>query len=678
MNTVSASNGRPGDQQWFDLLASIRECAADHVRIVATDALIAVEHDWMVNSFVSQSEFSTQSLSLLSQARNDLVDEIEARVRTRFEVMSMTSLPSMQSEMDRARVAKVARAACEAIEQAHGEEIEQFGERFIDCARAHVTMELSNPLDPAFMIDQVLEALAGIQLPHSMRQGVLQAFTRKWIGDIRSLLRDLNGHISRFEGKSRSLEDPGAAQASPTPTGSPSKIQFSRIQSGYDAFEWSTSLGAGNVIPDGPVLTPSQPGSGSHSESGEPTRKTAAILPFRRPVSREEAADALTQVQRRPPLRIRGAFDGIPEQLGERLKEELLSELRALHPGDTAPLSPRDEHAANSVGAMFQQAVGEEEIQERGKGALSRMVVPCLKAAVIDRTPFDESDHPARKLVSSLVEAIKDSDGHQARKELMSRAEEAVDRVVAEFNEDMAILTIIEQELRGFMQQWEMGAKGGPGDASEVKRTSEINATHALLERTAGVTLPYAVAEFMTGPWHRRLMRFGMMGLSGGDEWMDTLQVADRLLALWSVHPPTRRDAIATINGLSPKIDAIWLDDGAPSERAQQHRSQMITALDDVLRPEDIEQHERQMARMEAEMAQDPVNSDDLDFVQGLRVGDWVLLTGPDGTTRQVKLSWISPISDRRLFVSRQGVRVMVATQDELAALKHCGRLRTE
>lgn len=673
MHPVFSPTSRPGDKQWHDTLDAMRECVADHVRVATTDALIAVEHDWMVNSFISKSEFTAQALSTLSHARGDVVDEIEARVRARFDPVSHNQIPSLQSEMDRARSAKAAKAGEEAIEAAYGAAIQSFGRRFETAAENYWQSEIRNPLDGKFIIEQMLETLAGMQLPHSMRQAVLEVFTRKWINELRAVLGDVNGHLARYEIRDQ------AAPTAPVHTAraAADKVQFTRVEQAYDTFEWSTTLGAGDVLDSGPHLkpTPLQPQPEPAAVKRLPG---ASILPFRRPVSKSEALQALGSMQRQPPLAIRAAFEGQPGKLGERLREELVGELRAIQPHNMAPLSPRDEHAAGTVGDMFQEAVGDEELQDRGKGALSRMVVPVLKAAVIDRAPFDQQDHPARKLLSSLAEAIKDSKGPKDREDLISRAEDAVDRVVAEFNEDMAILTVIEQELRGFMQQWEMVTSGGKADVAEVKRVSEINATHALLERTAGVSLPYAVAEFMTGPWHRRLVRFGMMNLAGGPEWVGTLDVADRLLALWSVHPPTRRDAAHTINQLAPQIDAIWLDDGAPLERAQQHRAQMLTALDDVLRPEDIDQHERQVARMEAEMAEKPATEEDREFIQSLRVGDWMMLTGPDGATRQVKLSWISPLSDRRLFVSRQGVRVMVGTLDELAALKRIGRLRTE
>lgn len=40
------------------------------------------------------------------------------------------------------------------------------------------------------------------------------------------------------------------------------------------------------------------------------------------------------------------------------------------------------------------------------------------------------------------------------------------------------------------------------------------------------------------------------------------------------------------------------------------------------------------------------------------------------------KLSWVSPISQRLLFVNRRGVRFCVASPEELAVMVRLGRLR--
>ena len=48
-----------------------------------------------------------------------------------------------------------------------------------------------------------------------------------------------------------------------------------------------------------------------------------------------------------------------------------------------------------------------------------------------------------------------------------------------------------------------------------------------------------------------------------------------------------------------------------------------------------------------------------------------------DNKVQAGKLSWVSPISSRLLFVNRRGVRFCVASPEELAMMVRMGRLRT-
>jgi len=66
---------------------------------------------------------------------------------------------------------------------------------------------------------------------------------------------------------------------------------------------------------------------------------------------------------------------------------------------------------------------------------------------------------------------------------------------------------------------------------------------------------------------------------------------------------------------------------------------------------------------------------DMVERMKQLEVGAWVEFLQPDGTRQPAKLSWISPISSRMLFVNRRGLRMCTVSADELAALMAEGKL---
>jgi hypothetical protein len=65
----------------------------------------------------------------------------------------------------------------------------------------------------------------------------------------------------------------------------------------------------------------------------------------------------------------------------------------------------------------------------------------------------------------------------------------------------------------------------------------------------------------------------------------------------------------------------------------------------------------------------------DLEKVRKLEVGSWVEMIGEDGTPQPAKLSWVSPISNRLLFVNRRGMRVCALSAEELATMLAQGKL---
>lgn len=59
-----------------------------------------------------------------------------------------------------------------------------------------------------------------------------------------------------------------------------------------------------------------------------------------------------------------------------------------------------------------------------------------------------------------------------------------------------------------------------------------------------------------------------------------------------------------------------------------------------------------------------------------LEVGTWLQLESTSGRVDPAKVSWISPISSRFLFVDRRGIRVLVASAEELAAMAKQGKVQ--
>ncbi|HJR11924.1 MAG TPA: DUF1631 family protein, partial [Rhodanobacteraceae bacterium] len=68
------------------------------------------------------------------------------------------------------------------------------------------------------------------------------------------------------------------------------------------------------------------------------------------------------------------------------------------------------------------------------------------------------------------------------------------------------------------------------------------------------------------------------------------------------------------------------------------------------------------------------IDAGSLQAVRDLKVGGWVEFTDDAGTRERAKLSWISPISGKYLFVNRRGLKVADRTAVQLATELHDNR----
>jgi len=65
-----------------------------------------------------------------------------------------------------------------------------------------------------------------------------------------------------------------------------------------------------------------------------------------------------------------------------------------------------------------------------------------------------------------------------------------------------------------------------------------------------------------------------------------------------------------------------------------------------------------------------------VDFFQQLREGSWLDFVDKDNRVQAGRLSWISPVSRRLMFVNRAGARICVASVQELVVMAQLGRVR--
>jgi len=428
------------------------------------------------------------------------------------------------------------------------------------------------------------------------------------------------------------------------------------------------------------------------------TSAASVAVGQQRPLSQREMMSVLSLLQATPSATLNAAIGDDGESLAQRLKSEVLSSATRLGVDPaSARLDPMDEDAIDLVGMLFDVMLDERDLEGRSRELIGRLVVPFVKVALIDRKMFVQKTHPARRLLNSLAEACEGNAGDSpAERVLMGKVEEIIERLVAEFNENLAIFLTLEEEFRDFLAQHRRRIEIAERRAAETQRGQEkleLARSRALqeLDKRAGEDLPQAVQDFLRQPWLHHLT---MSILRDGEEGVavtESISLADGVLEEVA---EARRHIIGKpwLQAWEPALQKVFASVGLHGDAALV----AIGALHDTLqavaeaRPE-LEKALPELPQVSlpqppaaeaaaVELGPDATMEDfdnaDADRFRQMQIGTWLDFVDKDGKGRAGKLSWVSPISSRLLFVNRRGVRFCVASPEELAVMVRLDRLR--
>jgi hypothetical protein len=383
------------------------------------------------------------------------------------------------------------------------------------------------------------------------------------------------------------------------------------------------------------------------------------------------------------------------------LKRDLLESARriGLSP-EQVRISPDEEDAVDLVGMLFDVLFDEHDFEQRARNLVSRLVVPYVKVALLDRQMFMYRTHPARRLLNAVTEACEGNGGQSAlEREMLGKAEQVVDTLVGDFNEDVAIFETLESELRGFLEQHQKRVELAEKRAAEAQRGQErleharVQAGGEVSNRVDGRKVPAALREFLARSWSHHLSLVALREGSESVAWSAALSLADKLLDLLPGGKAAGISIPTVMQGLLADLVVVLGSSGVQGDAADgvvkaiadgieaQRRGDAVAAQQAaaVLRVAPEPPPLPAQPRLKIVGGTDAVpdfDPDDLAQLRDLKVGDWISLAGEDEKLAPAKLAWISPISNRLMFVNRRGVRMLVASVEELGALKKVGKLQ--
>jgi hypothetical protein len=362
-------------------------------------------------------------------------------------------------------------------------------------------------------------------------------------------------------------------------------------------------------------------------------------------------------------------------------------------------LGQGDEDTVNLVGMLFDYILNDRNLAIPMKALIARLQIPILKVAVLDKSFFGKTSHPARQLLNELSSAGIgwSSTADLKRDSLYNKIESVVLRVLNHFDDDLGLFETLVAELRGFVgqdhhrteivEQRVKETETGKAKTIAAKQTVE----QLINQKASGLRLPQEVGRFISDVWSRFLVYVCLKNGTQSEPWAEGLETFDQLL--WSVQPLDRLADVDARDRRTPEL-LTRIEQGMrlvniSDVDVEKVLGELSDALAEIaaydrsfLEDDDIEPVEPELPLMEEIVLTAPGDVRDkestfepdpeiLEQLESLNEGVWVELTQDSGERLRCKLAAIVEPGDKYVFVNRRGMKVAERTRTGLAvALK--------
>lgn len=407
----------------------------------------------------------------------------------------------------------------------------------------------------------------------------------------------------------------------------------------------------------------------------------------------------------------------------QQVKDDLISQVGKLSGGPESGqrVASADEDTIDLVGMLFEYILQDRNLPAEIQALLARLQIPYLKAAILDKHLFARKEHPARRLLDELAQAgVSWTEEGDKDRRLFEKIRQVVETLLRDFDDNVEIFERLLREFADFIAGSRKRSDIAEQRTTEAARGREKlqnarkTAAREVLRRMDGKRLPEVIRHILTRPWANVLVLTLLRQGEGTPQWNAALRVADELV--WSALPKDNPNDKSRLRALGPELDKA-LRQGLslvayPDADVQQLLHELATFRTSMLDPgkvpapvvieslgDDDDANEfiienksasalqnlpsareesfveeiagRREASTEVEEEEDGEQGPDDDYVamaRNVKVGVWVEFRDNSGGVERAKLSWISPISSKFLFVNRKGLKVADKTVWGLAA----------
>jgi hypothetical protein len=396
----------------------------------------------------------------------------------------------------------------------------------------------------------------------------------------------------------------------------------------------------------------------------------------------------------------------LPQATGQvvspkRLRARLVEDLHLREDGElNRTLGDAENDTIDVISMLFEFILDDSTLPDAMKALLSRLQIPMLKVAIIDKTFFSTKGHAARHLLNNMAQAAIgwNDNGERESDSLYHKIESIIKRVTNDFHDDSSIFAELDQEFSAWWEQEQRGAEVAEQRTNQVTRGKEqlrnakqivVGELNHRLQKLD--TVPEAVMEILEDGWKDVLLLNFLRQGPDSDEWRDSLAIVDRLL--WSALPKTEykerqellRGIPELLRNLRERLNSISFDQHKMARLFKELQNCHIACLrgSDIRNakgpgasPAKLKQisfpDSQLISSGSSYLMDEPIDPQLLKAdrytrqAESLEVGSWFEIVDDHNRSR-VKLSWKSNVTDAYIFVNRKGMKAMELTLQGLA-----------
>lgn len=195
------------------------------------------------------------------------------------------------------------------------------------------------------------------------------------------------------------------------------------------------------------------------------------------------------------------------------------------------------------VGMLFSYIIDDIDDTDDMRSTMSQLHLPLIKLAAIDRSFFDNKEHPARNLINLIAKTTRGFSGESesSRKLLKGKVETIVNSIVNDFTNDISLFEELLSNFQEFIDKEKERIKAIEERTQQAEKNKlRVDSARKIVEeeinsRIMDISMPESVENMLSDAWSKYLFITYLKEGVESEIWNNGLETVSNLA--WSLTP---------------------------------------------------------------------------------------------------------------------------------------------